>query len=232
MYYRDEAPLPATDFDKLARKLLAATAEEKAALQSVLDEFFVLDGDVYRNHRCDAVILAYHYNQEKQSLAGKKSAEKRRQATAQPEQEPVINVGSTPVQPVFNQPKPETINQKPIDKPPPASRTPASKKTQMPPDFGISDRVKAWAVENKHGQLEQHLAAFKLSCKAKGYAYVDWDAAFMNAIRQNWAKLATVAPAGVPKLSVHDRANIEFEKKYGTPDSVKALVSKLTGAAA
>jgi len=78
MYYRDERPLPATDFEKLARKLLAVTVEEKTALQAVLDEFFFVDGEGYRNVRCDDVILAYHYNQEKQSLAGKASAEKRR----------------------------------------------------------------------------------------------------------------------------------------------------------
>jgi uncharacterized protein YdaU (DUF1376 family) len=109
MYYRDERPLPATDFEKLARKLLAVTVEEKTALQAVLDEFFFVDGEGYRNVRCDDVILAYHYNQEKQSLAGKASAEKRRQASAQQS----INISSTPVEPVLNQPKPETNNHKP-----------------------------------------------------------------------------------------------------------------------
>lgn len=228
MYYRDERPLPATDFDKLARKLLAVTDEEKQALQVVLDEFFFVDGDVYRNLRCDDVILAYHYNQEKQSLAGKASAEKRRQANAQQPS----NASSTPVQPVFNQPKPETKNQEPIDKPP-AARTPASKKTQMPPDFGISDRVKAWALENKHGQLEQHLAAFRLACQAKGYAYADWDAAFMKAVRDNWAKLAPTVQqvAAARKPDRFELANIEFERKEAE-FAARKLAAKLTGAPA
>lgn len=236
MYYRDERPLPALDFDKLARKLLAVTDEEKTALQAVLDEFFFVDGDGYRNNRCDAVISAYHYNQEKQSLAGKASAEKRRQANAQ---QP-INASSTPVQPAFNQPKPETKNQEPITnnqvktKTPPATRSPASKKSQMPPDFGISERVKAWALENKHGQLERHLAAFRISCQAKGYTYADWDAAFMNAIRNNWAKLEATPQqvAATRKPDRYDLADLDYEKKYGTPESIKALTAKLTGAPA
>ena len=104
---------------------------------------------------------------------------------------------------------------------------PASKKTQMPENFAISDRVRAWAAENKHGQLEQHLASFRISCKAKGYAYADWDAAFMNAIRNNWAKLTPPVAAGPKKLSVHDRADLDFEKKYGTAESLGHLMQKL-----
>ncbi len=118
-------------------------------------------------------------------------------------------------------------------KPPPASR-PASKKTQMPPDFAISDRVRQWAAENKHGQLDRHLSAFRISCQAKGYAYADWDAAFMNAIRNNWAKLEAT-PQQVAASRKPDRfelANLEYEKKYGTPESVKALAEKLTRAEA
>lgn len=132
-------------------------------------------------------------------------------------------------------------NQEPITnnqvstKAPPAARTPASKKSQMPPDFGISDRVKAWAIENKHGQLEQHLVAFRLACQAKGYAYADWDAAFMKAVRDNWAKLAPTPQqlAAAPrKPDKYDRADLEYEKRYGTPESIKALTAKLTGVAA
>jgi uncharacterized protein YdaU (DUF1376 family) len=230
MYYRDERPLPTTDFEKLARKLLAVTVEEKTALQAVLDEFFFVDGEGYRNLRCDDVILAYHHNQEKQSLAGKASAEKRRQANVQLSS----NGRSTPVEPVFNQPKPETKNQEPIDKPR-ASR-PASKKTQMPADFGISDRVRDWAAKEKHSQLDKHLAAFRISCQAKGYSYVDWDAAFMNAIRGNWAKIEPTAQqqlASTPrKPDKYDLADLDYEKRYGTPESIKALTAKWTGASA
>ena len=62
--------------------------------------------------------------------------------------------------------------------------------TLIPDDFAISDNVRTWADEHGHDQLEKHLANFIDSCKAKGYKYRDWDAAFRNAISKNWAKLA------------------------------------------
>lgn len=66
---------------------------------------------------------------------------------------------------------------------------PRGRKTPLEPGFGISDRVKAWAAEKGYGQLSRHLEAFKTKCLAKSYSYADWDAAFMEAIREDWAKL-------------------------------------------
>jgi len=71
-------------------------------------------------------------------------------------------------------------------------RSPKRKKPEthpLPDDFGISDAVKAWSIEKGHTRLPEHLEAFKLKCKAKSYAYADWDAAFMEAVRGDWAKL-------------------------------------------
>jgi hypothetical protein len=62
-------------------------------------------------------------------------------------------------------------------------------KSTIPADFGISDRVRQWAREKGFGNLDQHLDSFKRKAAAKGYEYVDWDAAFMEAIREDWAKL-------------------------------------------
>ena len=67
--------------------------------------------------------------------------------------------------------------------------------TSLPPDFGISKRVRDWAYENGFGLLDRHLAHFITTAKAKDYQYADWDAAFENAIRADWAKLR----AGTPK---------------------------------
>lgn len=63
------------------------------------------------------------------------------------------------------------------------------KKTPLAESFAISDRVKAWASEKGHSRLSEHLDAFKAKAKANGYTYADWDAAFMEAIRNDWAKL-------------------------------------------
>ena len=61
----------------------------------------------------------------------------------------------------------------------------------LPDDFGISESVKAWATEKGHSRLPEHLEAFKAKARAKGYAYADWDAAFMEAVRNDWAKLGS-----------------------------------------
>jgi len=63
------------------------------------------------------------------------------------------------------------------------------RKSPIPDDFKISDRVKIWAEKKKLNRLDEHLEHFILCCSAKGYEYVDWDAALMNAITNNWAKL-------------------------------------------
>lgn len=62
--------------------------------------------------------------------------------------------------------------------------------TPLPEGFGISDRVLKWATEQGlAGVIELHLEAFVSTCRAKGYSYVDWDDAFMNAVRKNWARI-------------------------------------------
>jgi hypothetical protein len=62
-------------------------------------------------------------------------------------------------------------------------------KTPLSNDFDISNEVKEWAKKKGHSRLQEHLEAFKAKCKANGYQYIDWDSAFMEAIRADWAKL-------------------------------------------
>lgn len=66
----------------------------------------------------------------------------------------------------------------------------------MPPDFGISDRVREWAAEKGHDQLELHLEAFRITVEKHGYTYANWDAAFMEAIREDWAGVRSGRPRG------------------------------------
>ena len=68
--------------------------------------------------------------------------------------------------------------------------------TPIPLNFTISDRVKKWAKEKGYDPLEEHLESFKRKVAAKGYRYIDWDSAFMEAIREDWAKLRTNKPQG------------------------------------
>jgi hypothetical protein len=91
-------------------------------------------------------------------------------------------------------------------------------KSDIPVDFGISQRVVDWSREKGFGQLNQHLEAFKAKAKAKGYQYVDWDSAFMEAVREDWAKLRVRGSFGVappPESAAtadpDSRASIEAE---------------------
>lgn len=63
----------------------------------------------------------------------------------------------------------------------------------LPDGFDVSPRVEAWAQEHGHTRLPEHLEAFRLKCQAKGYEYADWDAAFMGAIKSDWAGLGPYA---------------------------------------
>ena len=74
---------------------------------------------------------------------------------------------------------------------------PRKSKTLIPADFSITDRVRTWAGEHGFPDLDQHLEAFKAKCAAKAYTYADWDSAFMEAIRADWAKLRSVGGASV-----------------------------------
>lgn len=65
-----------------------------------------------------------------------------------------------------------------------------SRETPLPENFALTDRVLKWAAQQGlAGVIELHFEAFVSTCKAKGYTYVDWDEAFMNAVRKNWAKI-------------------------------------------
>lgn len=65
----------------------------------------------------------------------------------------------------------------------------APARTALPDEFGISDRVRAWAEKKGFDRLDAHLEAFRLKASAKGYVNADWDSALMSAIRGDWAGL-------------------------------------------
>lgn len=62
-------------------------------------------------------------------------------------------------------------------------------KTPIPENFGLSERVIDWAKAQGFGSLQAHLDHFRLTAAANDYRYADWDAAFMKAIKANWAKI-------------------------------------------
>ncbi len=64
-------------------------------------------------------------------------------------------------------------------------------KTSIPKDFAISERVISWANREGYRDLNKHLDNFILVAQSNNYKYTDWDAAFMRAIKDNWAKVAS-----------------------------------------
>jgi hypothetical protein len=79
---------------------------------------------------------------------------------------------------------------------PAGSKKSEARKTPVPKGFVVSDQVRHWAAEKGHGRLEERLDHFVGTARAKGYKYVDWDQAFMNAIRDDWAKFGNSQAAG------------------------------------
>lgn len=78
-----------------------------------------------------------------------------------------------------------------------------SPRAPMPEGFEASPRVEAWAQEKGFDRLDEHLESFRRKCAANGYTYADWDAAFMEAIREDWAKLRGGRQAG--RQGIEDR---------------------------
>ena len=100
VYYDTEHALNGSDFDRLAKRVLANSEEEKKALKCVLDEFFTLQDGEYHHERCDKEIAKYRANTESKRKAGKASGTARQHK-------------STPVEHVLNK---CATNQEPITK--------------------------------------------------------------------------------------------------------------------
>jgi len=106
------------------------------------------------------------------------------------EQKPEASTGKGEADPPMQGPPtvliPDSLNLIPDSKGKAARKRAA---TPLPENFSISERVKAWASGKGFDRLDDHLESFQAKCLAKGYTYVDWDSAFMEAIREDWAKL-------------------------------------------
>lgn len=63
-------------------------------------------------------------------------------------------------------------------------------KTAIPDDFSVSPSVIEWYQKNGYTEdINKHLENFIDQCRAKGYTYIDHDAAFKNSVRKDWAGL-------------------------------------------
>lgn len=85
-------------------------------------------------------------------------------------------------------------------------------KRPVPDDFQVSERVREWAAKKGFDRLEEHLEAFKAKCAAKGYMYADHDSAFMEAIREDWAKLRVAHVTGRRAPQAENFGNRDYGK--------------------
>lgn len=82
-YYSTEQPIPAGQVYRVA---LARTRAERRAVDAVLQEFFYLDGDVWRHRRCDEEIGAARARMDASRANGAKGGRPRKEAAIQEEQ--------------------------------------------------------------------------------------------------------------------------------------------------
>jgi len=84
----------------------------------------------------------------------------------------------------------------------------------IPDDFIVSEGVMAWYRENDYKEdINKHLENFKDQCRAKGYTYASFDAAFKNAIRKDWAAIRNQQIQG--NYNANNTRNNETSSGFG-----------------
>jgi len=155
LYYDNEHPLT-SDISLLKRRLIIVSNDEIEALTYILNEFFYLDGDLFRNNRCDEEIDKYHNNNSLKAKAGKASAEARRKkkrtlkTKKSTDVEQVLNTCTTEAQQNSTNKEPLTINQEPLTKN--HNKTPLSDDDKSPREIEIDLIFKYWQEIWKHPQ--------------------------------------------------------------------------------
>lgn len=204
-HYGNEKPLPA-DKTNIYRLVRAMTKPEQLAVDSVLGQFWMLTNEGWINGRASDEIE----KAAAQSATNRRIAEQREQKRKGNESSTnrTTNRG-TNGEPNQTTRLPDTRNQTPdtrsrhqtgsqtserssqpgsSENPESAQRT-RKRKTPLPDDFALTDRLRDWAKAKGFDRLDDHFEHFTEKAKAKGYEYVDWEAAFMGAVRKDWAGL-------------------------------------------
>ncbi|MDO9131991.1 YdaU family protein [Hydrogenophaga sp.] len=87
IYYTSEQPLPA-DLKAAARKAGARAKDEIAAVETVLQEFFVLEEDGWHQKRCDVEIAAMQAKQDQNKAIGKLGGRPKKEPNAAKKENP------------------------------------------------------------------------------------------------------------------------------------------------
>ena len=136
LYYDSEKPLSTDVEHVLNRRLIAVTPEEQQAVKDVLNEFFSLDENGYRNARCDAELEKFYKMRDAKSRAGKASARSK------------LNTCSTRVEQTLN--TCSTERQQPLPLPLPLPLPKEEKTKQKRFVIPSIDEVSAYCVDRRN----------------------------------------------------------------------------------
>lgn len=221
-YYATEQGIPEDQAHRVAR---ARTKEEKQAVDTILSEFFTLDGDVWINERAEEEIQKAKVRIDAAKNNGKRGG--------RPKKNPMGSISETEEKPdgfvlgsiSETQSKahqaPDTIHQTPYVNPPPpggvAAKPPTPKRaTQLPPDFTPNDTGVSYA-ELKRVAIAVELESFRNWHRAKGTTMKDWQAAWRTwcdkAVEFGRANGARASP-NRPE-SLHDKRARAMEELTG-----------------
>src|SRR5262249_17803789 len=154
-----EGPIPHAERHRLTR---AGSKAQRAAVDSVLSEFFARSGDDWHNKRADEEIAAH----QAQASTNRRIA---RERTVPRIGEPIVSVKSN--EPLNDSSRDRAPNQNQIPEPEKSKAKASAREraTTLPDGFTVSERVRRWAASKGFDQLDRYLEFFVSKAKAKGY---------------------------------------------------------------
>lgn len=229
-YYATETGIPADQAHRLAR---ARTRDEKAAVDSVLQEFFTLADGVWKKNRIEREIEKAQAKISAAQLNGKKGGRPR---SVTQEQEKItdgkpsgFSLGSKTETQVKAHQTPDTSKETKAPQPPvPGGAVEPIKKTRAETavrfdtfiercrangERAISDYKPVWDYAERAGiprdYIELCWVSFRNRYKAGGARdtkrYTDWRKTFRNAVEDNWMKLWSFDQSGECFLTAQGR---------------------------
>lgn len=183
MYYLSEEPIP-TETESVFRRLCARTEDERKAVISVLNEFFIPSERGYEHTRCEAEIDGYRAKAESARNNGKLGGRRKKA-----EEKPKENQSGSETKPKTKL----TTNHKPLTNNKGATfsswlkELEARSEIPIPEDDPIFDYAESAGIPADF--LSLAWAEFKARYSASDKKYKDWRATFRNAVRANWFKL-------------------------------------------
>ena len=235
-YYATEQGIPEDQAHRVAR---ARTREEKQAVDTILSEFFTLDGDVWINGRAEEEIQKAKVRIDAAKNNGKRGGRPKKNpmgSISETEEKPdgfvLGSISETQSKahqapdtrhqaPDTRHQTPDTRHQTPYINPPPpggvAAKPPTPKRaTQLPPDFTPNDTGVSYA-DLKRVAIAVELESFRNWHRAKGTTMKDWQAAWRTwcdkAVEFGRANGARASP-NRPE-SLHDKRARAMEELTG-----------------